>query len=135
MSYSWGVGLSSARTDGLPIVRPLEAVARSAAAVSGTAVSGTAVSSTVRPTGLRSATASDAGTDTPPRGADLRMLAAELAPMVEVWKRLLKQHVPDRAGRCLTCTKGGTGLPSRAWPCSLHGVAELARRCHDGEHW
>jgi hypothetical protein len=58
-------------------------------------------------------------------------LAAELAPMVDVWQRLLDQHVPDRAGRCRTCTKGGTGLPGPRWPCSLHNIADAARRSHD----
>jgi hypothetical protein len=60
-------------------------------------------------------------------------VAAELAPMVEVWQRLLAQHVPDRAGRCRTCTKGGTGLPSTPWPCVIHGIADLARRRHDAD--
>jgi len=64
---------------------------------------------------------------------DLHQLAFELAPMVDVWKRLLAQHVPDRAGRCVVCTKGGTGLPSTPWPCSIHGIAEMARRKHDEE--
>ena len=67
-----------------------------------------------------------------PRG-DLHQLAIELAPMVDVWKRLLAQHVPDRAGRCVVCTKGGTGLPSTPWPCSIHAIAEMARRRHDEE--
>jgi hypothetical protein len=67
-----------------------------------------------------------------PRG-DLHQLALELAPMVDVWKRLLAQHVPDRAERCIVCTKGGTGLPSLPWPCSIYGIAEMARRRHD-EH-
>jgi len=97
MSYSWGAGLRSARTESLPVVRPV----------------------------IRS--------EPPARGADLRLLAAELAPMVDVWQRLLTLHVPDRAGRCRTCTKGGTGLPSTSWPCSIHGVADLARRSHGGE--
>ncbi|GAA3236184.1 hypothetical protein GCM10017691_34180 [Pseudonocardia petroleophila] len=57
-------------------------------------------------------------------------LADELAPMVEVWERLLTLHLPDRTGRCRTCTQGGTGLPGTAWPCALHGIAELARRRH-----
>jgi len=61
-------------------------------------------------------------------------LADELAPMVDVWQRLLDQHVPDRAGRCRTCTKGGTGLPSVRWPCSLHGIADAARRSYDHTH-
>jgi len=67
----------------------------------------------------------------PKQRGDLRQLALELAPMVDVWKRLLAQHVPDRAGRCVVCTKGGTGLPSTPWPCSIHGIAEMARRKHD----
>lgn len=104
MSYSWGAGLASARTDGLPVVRPLVAVPAPA----------------MRP-------------PSGGRAADLRRLAAELAPMVDVWQRMLHQHVPDGAGRCRTCTKGGTGMPSASWPCSLHGVADLARRCHVGE--
>ncbi len=104
MSYSWGAGLASVRTDGLPVVRPPMVI-----------------SSTVArpPSGGR--------------GTDLRRLAAELAPMVDVWQRMLHQHVPDGAGRCRTCTKGGTGVPSASWPCSLHGVADLARRCYPGE--
>jgi hypothetical protein len=68
-----------------------------------------------------------------PQPGDLHQLAAELAPMVDVWKRLLAQHVPDRAGRCVVCTKGGTGLPSTPWPCAIHGIAEMARRRHDEE--
>ncbi|GAA1211081.1 hypothetical protein [Pseudonocardia alaniniphila] len=62
-----------------------------------------------------------------------RRVADELAPMVEVWQRLLAEHVPDAAGRCRTCTKGGTGLPSMPWPCSIHGIADMARRVHDGD--
>ncbi len=68
----------------------------------------------------------------PARG-DLGQLAVELAPMVDVWKRLLVQHVPDRAGRCVVCTKGGTGLPSMPWPCSIHHIADMARRRYDEE--
>ena len=103
MSYSWGVGISSARTEGIPVIRaPIE---RPALRARGTS----------------------------PDGADMLQLAAELAPMVDVWRRLLAQHVPDRAGRCRTCTKGGTGLPAVPWPCSLHVVADLARRRHDTE--
>jgi hypothetical protein len=58
-------------------------------------------------------------------------LAAELAPMVQVWERLLAQHLPDDNGRCRTCTQGGTGLPGTPWPCALHGIATLAQRRHD----
>jgi hypothetical protein len=108
MSYSWGVGLSSARTEGIPVIRP--PIDRPPVEVRG-----------CRPRGG------------PPDGADMHQLAAELAPMVDVWRRMLAQHVPDRAGRCRNCTKGGTGLPAVPWPCSLHGVADLARRRHDAD--
>lgn len=64
-------------------------------------------------------------------GARFR-LADELAPMVAVWQRLLSSHRPDRAGRCRTCTQGGTGLPGTPWPCALHGIAALAQRRHGG---
>ena len=57
-------------------------------------------------------------------------LADQLAPMVDVWERLLAVHQPDRTGRCRTCTQGGTGLPGPQWPCALHGLAELARSRH-----
>jgi hypothetical protein len=69
----------------------------------------------------------------PPQRGDLYLLAVQLAPMVDVWKRLLAQHVPDRTGRCVVCTKGGTGLPSTPWPCSIHSIAEMARLRHDEE--
>lgn len=74
-----------------------------------------------------------AGASPTTQGIELTRLAAELAPMVGVWQRLLVQHVPDRGGRCRTCTKGGTGLPSTPWPCSIHGIADLARRRHDSD--
>jgi hypothetical protein len=35
--------------------------------------------------------------------------AVELAPMIEVWRRLLADHVPNSYGRCRACTQGGTG--------------------------
>lgn len=60
----------------------------------------------------------------------MRRLAAELAPMVGVWERLIAQHTPNPSGRCRVCTKGGTGLPSAPWPCSVYGIAEMARRRH-----
>lgn len=59
-----------------------------------------------------------------------RTIADELAPMVEVWHRLLRAHVPDEAGRCRACTAGGTGVPRAPWPCVIRGVAELARINH-----
>lgn len=57
-------------------------------------------------------------------------LADELAPMVDLWQRLLAEHRPDQNGRCRTCTVGGTGMPGTPWPCALYGIAELAQRRH-----
>ncbi len=106
MSYSWGVGFTSTRTEGIPVVRtPTDA-------------------SPVDVRSRRSRVVS-------PEGTDMHQRAAELAPMVDVWRRLLDEHVSDRAGRCRTCTMGGTGQPAVSWPCTLHGVADLARHRHD----
>ncbi|WP_143517269.1 hypothetical protein [Pseudonocardia sp. MH-G8] len=107
MSYSWGASRGSAHVSGLALDR----------AVAGPRpVDGPAVAPE-------------------PDGPVLEQqrVAAELAPMVEVWQRLLAQHVPDRAGRCRTCTKGGTGLPTTPWPCVIHGIADMARRSYDAE--
>lgn len=52
--------------------------------------------------------------------------AAALAPMVEVWFRILSEHVPDTERRCRACT----GARSTPWPCSVRSLAELARRQH-----
>jgi hypothetical protein len=60
----------------------------------------------------------------------MHKLAAQLAPMVGTWQRLLDEHTPNRGGRCMKCTKGGTGVPSTLWPCVVYRVAELARRRH-----
>jgi hypothetical protein len=64
---------------------------------------------------------------------ELHRAAAQLAPMVDLWERLIAQHVPNHSGRCSKCTKGGTGLPSTPWPCVVYGVAEMARRRHGRE--
>jgi hypothetical protein len=114
MSYSWGAGRNATRLDGRG--RPLlEAVPPMPIRVAD-----------IRPAPPRDDRAGS------PVGEHQRV-ADELAPMVEVWQRLLAEHVPDATGRCRTCTKGGTGLPSMPWPCSIHGIAEMARRSHDGD--
>jgi hypothetical protein len=79
----------------------------------------------------RLAVVDDDGGDDPTR---MRRLAAELAPMVGVWERLIAQHTPNRSGCCCTCTKGGTGVQSTPWPCPVYGVAEMARRRYDRDH-
>jgi hypothetical protein len=56
--------------------------------------------------------------------------AAELAPMTEVWRRLLTDHVPTSRGRCRACTQGGTGIPTVQWPCGPRRIAEAAAQCH-----
>lgn len=112
MSYSWGASRNAARAD------EFEAIGPPLRAVSDTTTS------------MDPATPADTA---PSAGFEMRRLAAELAPMVDVWQRLLAQHVPDRSGRCRVCTKGGTGLPTLQWPCSIHGIAELAQRRHESE--
>src|SRR3954465_13623236 len=52
--------------------------------------------------------------------------AAELAPMVEVWFRILGDHVPDEDRRCKACS----GVRRAAWPCPVRGLAERARQWH-----
>ncbi|MFC4943850.1 response regulator transcription factor [Pseudonocardia sp. GCM10023141] len=47
--------------------------------------------------------------------------------MVEVWFRMLEEHVPDTELRCRSCTNGGTGARHTPWPCALRTVAETAR--------
>jgi hypothetical protein len=117
MSYSWGASRGSVRAGGFGFDR--------AEAVAGTAPA-PAAGFRVEPSApLRGE--SDDGVPEQQRVAD------ELAPMVEVWQRLLAQHVPDRAGRCRTCTKGGTGLPTTPWPCVIHGIADMARRTYDAK--
>ena len=55
-------------------------------------------------------------------------MALELAPMVRTWSRMLEEHVPNDAGRCCACTRGGVGTPAVPWPCGLWMVAEMACR-------
>ena len=52
--------------------------------------------------------------------------AAELAPMVEVWFRILSDHVPDEDQRCRACT----GVRRAAWPCPVRALAERAPQWH-----
>jgi hypothetical protein len=108
MSYSWGASRGSARTGGVALER--------------TAVPARHPDANGR-----------VGVEPDGPVLEQQRVAAELAPMVEVWQRLLAQHVPDRAGRCRTCTKGGTGLPTTPWPCVIHGIADMARRSHDAQ--
>jgi hypothetical protein len=104
MSYSWG---AARNMDGdRPVAAPLRTTG--SPAVIGRGGAGTA----------------------PAAGLEMRRLAVELAPMVGVWERLIAEHTPNHSGRCRMCTKGGTGLPSAPWPCSVYGIAEMARRRH-----
>jgi hypothetical protein len=65
----------------------------------------------------------DTSTPAPPSAWTL---AAELAPMTDVWRKLLEEHVPTPVGRCRACTQGGTGIPTLRWPCGPHKIAEAA---------
>jgi hypothetical protein len=56
--------------------------------------------------------------------------AAELAPMIGVWRQLLTDHVPSARGRCQACTQGGTGIPTARWPCGPRRIAEAAAQYH-----
>ena len=117
MSYSWGASRGTARTSGIALDR--------AAGVATGAPAGAAH----RPAETSAPLQADIDNGVP----EQQRVADELAPMVEVWQRLLAQHVPDRAGRCRTCTKGGTGLPTTPWPCVIHGIADMARRTYDAQ--
>jgi hypothetical protein len=119
MSYSWGASHGSARAGGV-------ALDRAGATVHGGGAAPRPVQAAGPLQGGRPA-------DTDDGMPEQQRVADELAPMVEVWQRLLAQHVPDRAGRCRTCTKGGTGLPTTPWPCVIHGIADMARRSYDAQ--
>ena len=117
MSYSWGASRGSAHATGV-------AVDRAAGATTKASTGGGH-----RPVDTPTPLQGDGDNGVP----EQQRVADELAPMVEVWQRLLAQHVPDRAGRCRTCTKGGTGLPTTPWPCVIHGIADMARRTYDAQ--
>lgn len=58
--------------------------------------------------------------------------ARELAGLPGTAERLLVLHVPAPHGRCRGCTAAGTGMPSAAWPCSLHFYATAAQEIRRG---
>jgi hypothetical protein len=123
MSYSWGASHGSARAGGV-------ALDRAGATVQG---AGSAHRPAEAPGPLQGGRPGRRPAESDDGMPEQQRVADELAPMVEVWQRLLAQHVPDRAGRCRTCTKGGTGLPTTPWPCVIHGIADMARRSHDAQ--
>ena len=123
MSYSWGASYGSARTGGISLDRAGAPAQRT----------GTTPTPIEGPGGLAAGRPGARPADTDDAMPEQQRVADELAPMVEVWQRLLAQHVPDRAGRCRTCTKGGTGLPTTPWPCVIHGIADMARRTYDAQ--
>lgn len=59
-------------------------------------------------------------------------MAAVMAEMPEVWRKLLAAHVPDRLGRCAVC-RNSSGSGER-WPCSLHEIAMEAQLLHGLQH-
>ena len=63
--------------------------------------------------------------------ADDPSMAAVMAGMPVVWRRLLAAHVSDRLGHCAECrTANGSG---QRWPCSLRRIAEDAERIYGME--
>jgi hypothetical protein len=79
------------------------------------------------------------GTDPRPHPPDhaalWRSAVAQLAPMAEVWQRILDSHVRGPAGFCAhpCCARPGYGTPYLAHPCPTRVVALHARRLHRGE--
>lgn len=61
---------------------------------------------------------------------------AALAQMVDVWQRLLADHVPDRDGMCAhrSCGRPGYGTPYVTWPCTTWVAADNAAHMH-GRRW
>jgi hypothetical protein len=116
MSYSWGATHGSVRAGEVALDRVTGATAGAPTAALGPVS-----------LGARAPLHGDSDDGVP----EHQRVADELALMVEVWQRLLAQHVPDRAGCCRTCTKGGTGLHTTPWPCVIHGIADMARRSYD----
>lgn len=60
-------------------------------------------------------------------GEMMEELSIIMAGIPGVVENLLKEHVPDEKGRCSGCTKPGTGIPEKPWPCSLRWFADQAR--------
>jgi len=52
-------------------------------------------------------------------------LAGLLAGMPDLWVRVLGQHSPDAAGRCLECR---TASSAAIWPCLLNRIAAESRQ-------
>lgn len=57
-------------------------------------------------------------------------MAQVMSGMPDVWRRVLAEHVPDERGRCHAC-RDERGI-SAPWPCVTRGIAEQAKRIHDG---
>lgn len=58
-------------------------------------------------------------------------MAQVMSGMPDVWRRVLAEHEPDERGRCLAC-RNEQGI-SAEWPCVTRGIAEQAKRIHDGD--
>lgn len=52
-------------------------------------------------------------------------LAGLLAGMPDLWVRVLGQHSPDAAGRCLECR---TARSAAIWPCLMNRIAAESRQ-------
>lgn len=56
----------------------------------------------------------------------INLFAVELAQHPDAVELILATHVPNRDGKCVSCTKAGTGIPSEPWPCALRFHAAAA---------
>jgi hypothetical protein len=61
-------------------------------------------------------------------------LVAEVATMPDVVANLLDEHRPDAQGFCAGtgCGTASYGRPATRWPCSLHTLADAARKLRGG---
>jgi hypothetical protein len=53
-------------------------------------------------------------------------LVVAIAGMPEVVANLLRDHRPDRHGKCNACGLPGTGTPYLDWACALYTIADRA---------
>lgn len=60
--------------------------------------------------------------------AAYQRFAEQLAQMPDVITQLLAAHTSDSTGRCVGCTRPGTGYPAATSPCALRQLAELAAK-------
>jgi hypothetical protein len=69
----------------------------------------------------------------PEPGEIFRRCAELLAPSVETWQKLVREHVPSESGHCAApkCGRPGYGTPDYVkHPCGARALADAAKRLH-----